>query len=191
MKAIEKAMPWWLVIVTGILIIAVGIFLITTNNADPYSNNAALDTLTFFVGLGVLVYGIYCFYKAIQLKNKNQLFIPFLIHCILDVVLFLLILIIHKSPILLGIILALWLIVFGVFDIIAAKQSDGKRSTKTGALLVLIGIGLLVIPLLLNINYVIFLGIAALVFGVIRTVQGILFKIKLNDRTSAGHSNLL
>ncbi|MDD5017239.1 MAG: DUF308 domain-containing protein [Eubacteriales bacterium] len=191
MKANEKGMPWWLVIVTGVLIIAAGIFLLASNNTDPDASNAALDTLTFLVGLGVLVYGVYCFFKAIQLKNDNRLFIPFLVHGILDVVLFLLILIIDKSPVLLGVILASWLIVFGVFDIIQAKQSGGKRGTRIGALLVLIGLGLMIIPLLLRINYVVFLGIVALVFGIIKTTQGILYKVRLDERTSGGRSNLI
>ena len=191
MKSMDKGTPWWLVIITGILIIAAGIFLITANNTDPDLNNAALDTLTFIVGLGALVYGFYCFFKALQLKNNSRLFIPFLVHGIVDLLLFLLILIIQKSAILLGIILACWLIVFGIFDVIAARQSDGKRSPKMGALLVLIGIGLMVIPLVLSINYIVFISIVALIYGFIRTVHGILYKIRLNERTTDGRSNLM
>ena len=183
MFSTEKTMPWWLVVITGVLILAAGIFLLVSP-AD------GLSVLIFIVGLGVLVYGIYCLFKALQHKNDNQIFVPYLVHGILDIVLFLLILIIRPSAGLLGVILASWLIVFGVFGMIHGRQESNSRKTRAGVFLTLIGIGFLIIPLLLTINQVVFLGIIALVLGVIRTAQGIIYKVRLDGRISGGRSNI-
>lgn len=193
MFSTEKKTPWWLVVLTGALIIAAGIFLLAANGinkADPGAASVALRTLIFIVGLGVLVYGIYCMIKAIQHKTNNGVFVPYLVHGLLDIVLFLLILIIPPTAGLMGIILSCWLIVFGVFGIIQGRKESNSRKTRAGALLGLIGLAFLIIPLVLTINQVVFLGIIALVLGVIRTVQGIIYKVRLDGRTSGGRANL-
>lgn len=183
MFSTDKTMPWWLVVFTGVLILAAGIFLLV-------SPSGGQSVLIFIVGLGVLIYGLYCLIKAFQHKNINSVFVPYLVHGILDVVLFLLILIIRPSANLLGIILASWLIVFGIFGLIHGRQENNSRKTRVSALLVLIGVGFLIIPLVLTINQVVFLGIIALVLGIIRTAQGIIYKVRLDQRTSGGRSNI-
>lgn len=184
MFSTEKSMPWWLVVLTGVLIIAAGIFLLV-------SPTSGLSLLIFIVGLGVLVYGIYCLIKAIQHKNDNRVFVPYIVHGILDIVLFLLILIIRPTAGLLGVILSSWLIVFGVFGIINGRQESNSRKARAGTFLTLIGLGFLIIPLVIAIGHVVFLGIIALVLGVIRTIQGIVYKVRLDQRTSGGRSNII
>lgn len=188
MKTNEKNMSWWLAIVIGVLIIAAGIFLLI-------SPKIGLDVLVFLVGLGVLVYGAYNIYIAVKAKSNHREFAPYLVHGLLDIILLLLIIIITDTPALLGIIIACWFIIFGFFDIVQARKEidndDKRRRTRIGALLAVIGVCLLIIPLLLSINYIILFGIAALVLGVVKTVQGILNKIKLDESTSGGRSNLI
>ena len=194
MLSTEKKTPWWLAVLTGALILAAGIFLLAANGinkADPGAASVALQTLIFIVGLGVLAYGIYCIIKAIQHKSSNTLFIPYLVHGLLDIVLFLLILIIPPTAGLMGVILSCWLIVFGVFGLIHGRQESSGRKSRAGALLALIGVAFLIIPLVLTINQVVFLGIIALVLGLIRTVQGIVYKVRLDGRTSGGRSNII
>lgn len=181
----HKTMPWWFIILTGIIILAVGIYLLVS----PVSG---LSVLTFLLGLGVLVYSIFNFYKAAKYREDNRLFIPFLVHALLDLVLFVLLLVIHNSPALLGVILASWFIVFGVFGMIHARQDGGsKPKARLSALLALVGVALILLPFLLGIDHVIFLGIVSILIGVVRTTQGIIFKVQQNDHTSSGRSNLI
>ena len=191
MNPIPKKMPWWLVVLTGVLVIAVGIFLLAANGTSKTNPDAsvALQTLIYIVGIGVLLFGLYCLFKAIQSKNDQQLFLLYLIHGILDIVLFLLILIIPPAPGLLGAILSCWMIVFGIFGIIQGGKEGGGRKTRAGVLLTLIGIVFLVL-VFLRIDSVLLLGLIALVLGVLRTAQGIIYKAKLDGRTSGGRSNI-
>ncbi len=181
----DKTMPWWIIIVTGLLILTVGIYLLVS----PVSG---LSMLTFLLGIGVLAFSIYNFYKAIKYKDTNRLFVPFLVHALLDAVLFLLILVIRNSPALLGVILASWFIVFGVFGMIYAQQDGGSKiKSRINALLVLVGVVLILLPFLLGIDHVIFLGIVSILIGVVRTTQGIIYKVQRDHRTSGGRSNLI
>lgn len=184
-------MPWWLVIVTGALIVAAGIFLLATNNTNP-EENVALKTLMFVVGLIVLLYGIYNLYKAFKFKNDNRLFVAHLIHGILDVILLLLMLIIRDSQTLLGIILACWFIVFGLFGLVQSGQGSDRnlQTRRVSALLLVIGIALLVFPQVFSINYIFLLGLAGILIGLVRVGQGIINKTRYEDRTSGGRSNL-
>lgn len=181
----DKTMPWWLIIITGIVILAVGIYLLVA----PVGG---LGVLTFLLGIGVLIFSIYNFYKAIKYKDDNRIFVPFLVHALLDVVLFILLLVIRNSPALLGVILASWFIVFGVFGMIHAKQDgESKPKARISALLALVGVVLIVLPFLLGIDHVIFLGIVSILIGVVRTTQGIVYKVQQDGRTSGGRSNLI
>jgi uncharacterized membrane protein HdeD (DUF308 family) len=191
MNPTPKKMPWWLVVLTGVLLIAVGIFLLAANGTNKINPDAsvALQTLIYIVGIGVLLFGLYCLFKALQSKNDKQLFLLYLVHGILDIVLFLLILIIPPAPGLLGAILSCWMIVFGVFGIIQGRKESGGRKTRAGVLLTLIGIVFLVL-VFLRIDSVLLLGLIALVLGVLRTAQGIFYKAKLDGRTSGGRSNI-
>ncbi len=185
MMSVHKTMPWWFIIVTGVIILAVGIYLLVS----PVSG---LGVLTLLLGIGVLIYSIYNFYKAIKYKEDNRLFVPFLVHALLDIVLFVLLLVIRNSPALLGIILASWFIVFGVFGMIHARQDGGsKHKARISALLTLIGVVLILLPFLLGIDHVIFLGIVSILIGVVRTTQGIIYKVQRDERTSGGRSNLI
>ncbi len=189
----EKKTPWWLVVVTGALIIATGIFLLAANGvskAHPDEASIALKTLIFIIRIGVLVYGIYCIFKAIQNRNNQSLFVAYLVHGLVDLVLFLLLLIITPTADLMGVILSCWLIVFGIFGIIHGRKEGIGRKTSAGALLTLIGLVFLIIPLVLSINQVIFLGIIILVFGILRTGQGVLLKNRQPENTSGGRSIL-
>ncbi len=190
MKSSGK-MPWWLVIVTGALIVAAGIFLLATNNTNP-EDNVALKTLMFVVGLIVMLYGIYNLYKAFKFKNDNRLFVAHLIHGILDIILLLLMLIIRDSQTLLGIILACWFIVFGLFGLVQSGHGNDRnmQTRRISALLLAIGVALLVIPQVLSINYIFLLGLAGILIGIVRIGQGILSKTRYDDRTSGGRSNL-
>ena len=184
-------MPWWLVVVTGALIVAVGIFLLATNNTNP-EENVALKSLMFIVGLIVMLYGIFNLYKAFKFKNDNRLFVAHLIHGILDIILLLLMLIIRDSQMLLGIILACWFIVFGLFGLVQSGQGNEKNllTRRINALLLAIGIVLLVVPQVFSINYIFLLGLAGILIGVVRVGQGIISKTRYDDRTSGGRSNL-
>lgn len=180
----EKKMPWWLIVLTGVIIVAASIFVI----ADQ---KAGLNVLILLVAAGALLYGGFNLYKALKTNYDNNVSLPYLIHGLLDVVLFLLIVVIPDTTNLLGIIISTWIIVFGVFEIIGARRGeDGKRG-KIGALLVLIGIAALVIPLLLSFNYVTVIAIVTLCFGIYRTVVGIMAKVNYERRTSGGRANLL
>jgi uncharacterized membrane protein HdeD (DUF308 family) len=184
-------MPWWLVIVTGALIVAAGIFLLATNNTNP-EENVALKTLMFIVGLIVLIYGVYNLVKAFNFKNNNRLFVAHLLHGILNIILLLLILIVNDSQTLLGVILACWFIVFGLFGLVQTDQSSAKnlQTRRISVLLLIIGVALLVIPPVLRFDYIILLGIAAILIGVFRIGQGVIYKTRYDDRTSGGRSNL-
>ncbi len=190
MKSIGK-MSWWLVIITGVLIIAAGIFLLAGNSQE--GKNVSLDTLLFIVGFSVLVFGAYNLYKAYALRNDHRMFVVHLIPGILDIILLLLMLFIPPSQKLLGIILACWFIVFGLFGL--AQNISGveknRHARRTAALLLITGLVLLIIPLLFRFNYIILLGICIIVIGIVRVVQGIIVKSRYDDRTSGGRSNLL
>lgn len=184
MKSGQKSASWLFDIIIGVLIIAAGIYLLVS----PGGGSNVLSTL---VGIGVFIYCIYNIFKAIQSKNDNRLFIPYLAQGLLDIVLLLLLITIPNTPQLVGIIIACWLIVFGFFEIIHARRSEESRHRiRNGTLLILAGVGVLVIPLLLQLHSVIFIGIVALVIGVVKTVQGLLYKVRTDERTSGGRSNL-
>lgn len=181
----DKTMPWWFVVLTGLIVLAVGIYLLV-------SQESGLVVLTFLLTIGVLLFSFYNFYKAYKFKDENRLFVPFLVHALLDLVLFLLLIIIRNSPALLGVILSSWFIIFGLFGLINARQDGGNSAkTRVSALLLLIGVVLILLPFLLSINHVLFLGIVAILIGVFRTVQGIVYKVQRDGRTSGGRSNLI
>ncbi len=192
MKSSGK-MPWWLVIATGAIIVAIGIFLLAANNTDPNIDpreNAALRTLMFVVGLVVLVYGVYNLIKAFQYKNNQRLFIAHLVHGILDIILLLLMLIIRDSQTLLGVILACWFIIFGLFGLVQAMGDGNFQARRISVLLLVIGLVLLIFPLVFLIDYILLLGIAGIVIGAVRVFQGIIMKTRYDERTSGGRSNL-
>lgn len=187
MKSDRKGTPWWLDVVIGVVIIAVGIFLLVS----PGSGNNILKTL---VGIGVFVFCLYNIYRALKTKNDNRLFIPYLAQGLLNIVLLLLLITIPEDQVnpettlvLVGIIIACWMIVFGFFEIIhARKDGDGGRRMRSGALLLLAGLGVLIIPLLLRWDSVIFIGIVGIIIGVVKTVQGLLYKVRSDERSSGG-----
>lgn len=186
--------PSWLIsIVIGILIIAAGILLLVSSSEN--GNNAGNDTLKTLVGLGVFAFCAYFIFKAFQSKNDNSLFIPYLAQGLLDIVLLLLLLTIDEkeveTKVLVVIIIACWLMIFGFFEIIHARRSsDNQHRLRNGSLLILAGVAVLIIPLLLRLESVIFLGIVALVFGVIKVVQGLVSKVRTDGGNSGGRSNL-
>lgn len=180
----ERKMPWWFIVLTGVILIVIGIFLL----ADSMTG---LVVLTVLVALGAAIYGLYNLIAALKNRDDNNVSIPLLIHGLLDIVLVLLIIVIPDSQALLGIIIACWLIVFGLFEIIAGRQHDSGRAGKMGALLLIIGLAVLIIPLVLSIDYVILIAVASLVFGIIRVILGLMIKTKYDERTSGGRSNLL
>ncbi len=180
----EKILPWWLVSATGLVILAAGIYLLV-------SPQTSLSALTFLLAVGVLGFSIFNFAKAYSYRSDNRYFVPFLVHAMLDAVLFLLLVIIKSSPALLGVILSSWFIIFGLFGLIHARQDENKSKARVSALLLLIGIALILLPFLLSIDHVLFLGIVSILIGVFRTAQGIVYKVKLDGRTSGGRANLL
>jgi uncharacterized membrane protein HdeD (DUF308 family) len=189
MKLTDKAAPWWLNIIAGIILIAVGIFLLAFMDEGN-------DFLAYIVGIGVFAYCIYNIFKALQNKNDNRLFIPYLAHALLDLVLFILVITIPSTQTgkvsqLIGIIISCWLIIFGFFEIINRKPEDANQHrVRNGLLLILTGIAMLLILLLIQLNYVIFLGIVAILVGIIKNVQGLMLKVKTDERTTGGRSNL-
>ncbi len=186
MKSYEKGMPWWLNVIIGVLIIVAGILILANTTAGN-------EVLIILVGIGVLIYSIFNIYKAVQFRNDNRLFIPYLAQGLLDLVLLLLIITINNSPVLLGIVIACWLIVFGFFEILHARRDGGddNHRIRIGTLLLIAGIALIVISLLFQDGFMIFLGILALIIGLIKTIQGIMYKVRYDERTSGGRSNLL
>lgn len=180
----DKTMPWWLTVLTGLAILAAGIYLLVS----PVSG---LNTLTFILAAGVLIFSLYYFYQAYKYRSENRLFVPFLVHALLDIVLFVLVIVIRNSHYLLGAILASWFVIFGVFGMIHSRQDGGgKGRTRFSALFVLIGVVLLLL-FFLGIDHVVFLGIVAILIGVVRTALGIIGKVQRDGRTSGGRSNLM
>lgn len=174
-------------IIIGILIIAAGIFLLVSPDGN--------SVLKAFVGIGVFVYCLFNIYKAVQHKNDNSLFIPYLAHGLLDLVLLLLLITINEknveTPVLVEIIVACWLIVFGFFDMIRARRdSSSQHGVRNGSLLILAGLGVLIIPLLLGMHSAVFLGIVAIVFGVIKVIIGLVSKVRIEEGTSGGRPGL-
>lgn len=172
-----KTMPWWLAMLTGLLILVAGIFLVAWKDAG-------LDALTFLLGAGILCYGIYNIFMAVKTTDDNRLFIPFLVHGLLNLIMFLLVIFINKSPAHLGAILGSWFIVFGIFRIIYARQdAEKKLSARIGVLMFLIGVVLLILPFVIGIDHVIFLGIVFIVIGSVRTALGIFRKVRNENGT--------
>ena len=73
----------------------------------------------------------------------------------------------------------------------AIRSYYGKIKSRINALLVLVGVVLILLPFLLGIDHVIFLGIVSILIGVVRTTQGIIYKVQRDNRTSGGRSNLI
>ncbi len=192
-----KRMPWWLMVITGLLILAAGIFLL----ASP----GFLNVLINLIGIGGLIIGIYFIVKALINKSESQRdFVLLLVHGLLNLVLALLIFILYKAHrditipsigyqngTLIGVMLGCWLIVFGVFGLIDARKAGGDRTrSRINLLLVVSGIVLLIVPFFLMPHYI-FMGIIGIIIGVIRTAQGIIYKVRLDGRTMGGRSNIL
>ena len=177
-----KTMPWWLILLTGLVILVAGIFLA----ASP---KEGLGVLTFLLGAGVLGYGLFNVFMAYRTRDDNRLMVPFLIHGLLNLVMFLLVITIYNTPAHLGVILASWFIIFGLFRILYARQdADKKLSPRVGALLLLIGVVLLILPFVVGIDHVLFLAIAWIIIGVVRSAQGIL--VKINSDKGSGRTDL-
>ena len=177
MQIRERKLPWWLIIITGIIVIAAGIFVL----ADSING---LRVLVFLAGLGALAFGVYNLIIAFKNNDQKSVFLPFLVHGLIDFLLFLLIIIIRDSPLLLGIIVACWLMAFGVFEAIAGRRNDNQKRSRLGAILVIVGLAVLIIPLIFSIDYLILIGIVGIVFGVARIVLGILIKANEGQTSS-------
>jgi uncharacterized membrane protein HdeD (DUF308 family) len=192
MKSDQKNKSWLFDVVIGILIIAAGIFLLVS------PKDGKNDVLKGLVGIGVFLFCVFNIYRAVQTKNDNRLFIPYLVQGLLDIVLLLLLITIpedRENPeatlVLVSIIIACWMMVFGFFEIIHARiDGDGSHRLRNGALLMLTGVGVLVIPLLLGWDSAVFIGIAGIFIGIGKTVQGLLCKVRSDEHSSGGRSNL-
>lgn len=180
MQLRERKLPWWLIIVTGVIIALVGIFVLV----DQVNG---LNVLVFLVGLGALVFAVFNFIIAFKNRNDNTICVSHLIQGLIDVVLLLLIIVIANTPTLLGIIIACWLLAFGIFELTAGRKLDNPKRSRLGALLTVIGLVVLIVPLVFSIDYLVLIGIVGIVFGVMRIVIGIL--IKMGEGRSA--SNLM
>ncbi len=184
-----KGNAWLASIVIGILIIAAGIFLLVSPSENGSSTGN--DTLKTLVGIGVFGFCVYCIFKAFQSKDNNRLFIPYLAQGLLDIILLLLLITINEreveTKVLVVIIIACWLMIFGFFEIIHAKRdSDNQHRIRNGSILILAGAAVLIIPLLLKMESVLFLGIVALVFGAVKVVQGLIRKVRTDEGSSGG-----
>ncbi|MFA5675304.1 MAG: DUF308 domain-containing protein [Christensenellales bacterium] len=178
-----KTTTWWFTMIIGLIILLTGVFLI----AWPL---AGLGALTFLLGSGILGFGIYNIFMAVKTTDDNRLFIPFLVHGLLNFIMFLLVIIIHNSPAHLGALLGSWFIVFGTFRIIYARQdAEKKLSARVGVFLFLIGAALLVLPFVIGIDHVLFLGITAIVIGAARAGLSILKKVR-SDEAGGGRADL-
>ena len=186
-------MPWWLIIVTGVLILGVGIFLLAGNDKVP-DKSAALKSLVFIVSILVLAYGIFNFYKAYKFRGNKRLMAAHLVHGILDAILFILLRIITPSPVLLGVILGCWFVVFGFFGLMQIDQNSDKNRQlrRLNMLLLLIGLVVLAVSILLSKSnhFISFLGVVILAIGLLRIAQGLITKNRYDGRTSGGRSNL-
>ena len=173
MQIRERKLPWWLIIVTGLLIITAGIFVLV-DNIKGYENG--LNVLVFLTGLGALSFGVYNFIVAYKSRSDNSMFLTYLVHGIIDIVLLLLIIIIRNSHLLLGVIIACWMMVFGVFEVIEGRKNDNQKHTRLGAIFAIVGLVVLVIPLIFSIDYLTLIGIVGIVFGSLRVALGIMIK---------------
>ena len=180
----ERKMAWWVMVLIGVIVVAISIFLL----ADRYSG---LIVLTWLVGIGAAVFGIYNLYLALRNKDHSSDAIPYLVHGLLNLILMLLIIVIHDTQALLGIIVSCWLIVFGVFEVFYGRRGDNAKRARIGAILVIVGLVVLIIPLVLSIDYVILIGIVGLLFGIALAALGIISKLKFDQRTSGGRSNVI
>jgi uncharacterized membrane protein HdeD (DUF308 family) len=70
------------------------------------------------------------------------------------------------------------------------SSEKNRQSRRISLLLLAIGLVLLIFPLALGIDYILLLGIAGILIGAVRIVQGIVSKSRYDDRTSGGRSNL-
>jgi uncharacterized membrane protein HdeD (DUF308 family) len=192
----EKRMPWWLMVITGLLIVAAGILLLASPDF--------LNVLVNLIGIGALILGLYFIFRAVRIKNENRnASMLFLVHGLLNIVLAVLIFILYNSGrsvtitsigyqngTLIGVMLGCWLIIFGVFGLIEARKTGGgKASYRISLLLAISGLVLLIVPFFLMPHYI-FMGIIGIIIGVFRTGQGIAQKTRLDGRTSGGRSNL-
>jgi len=184
MNITERKMPWWYFILIGVIAIAASIFFL----ADRLTG---LEVLSWLVFVGSLGFGIYNLAAALKNKDDKRVFIPLLVQGIIGLVLALLIAVIAHTEELLGIIIACWLIAFGVFEVIFGRQGDNPKRTRLGSILVIIGLVLLVIPLVFGIDYVLLIAIIGLIIGVFCVALGIIIKTKHDKRTSGGRSNLI
>lgn len=190
MDLTDRKMPWWLMVLMGLVIIGLCIFFLVDH--DPQAqHSASLSLLLWVVGIAAAILAAYNLYLALKFKDDNKKSIPCLVHGLLDVVLLLLLIVINDSPNLLGTIIASWLIVFGVFEVITARHRENAKRTKLGSILVIIGLIVLIIPLTLKMDYVILIGVIGIVFGVASAALGIYLKMKYDQRTSGGRSNLI
>jgi uncharacterized membrane protein HdeD (DUF308 family) len=146
---------------------------------------SALTVLKVIISVGLFAFAVFNFVLAIKNKDIRSVWISHVTQGIINIVLFLLVIIIPASPTLLGIIIAIWLIVFGVFEIIAASHYGQSKRSKMGILLTVIGLVVLIIPLVFSIDYLILIAIVGLVFGVFRVVLGILIKSKDTGATTS------
>jgi len=179
----ERKIPWWLIIVTGVLIIVAGVFAL----ADKLS---ALTVIAVIIAIGTFAFAVFNFVIAIKSRDIRNVWVPHLVQGIINIILFILAVTIPnpatlKTAIRIGIIIACWLIVFGVFEVIAARQNDQSKRSKMGILLVLIGLVVLVIPLIFRIDYLILIGIVGIVFGVYRSILGIVIGSKRTGNTTS------
>lgn len=189
MNSSKTKSAWLISIVIGILIIAAGIFLLVSPSTGE--DSAGNDTVKTFLRIGVFGFCVYCIFKAYQSKDNNRLFIPYLAQGLLNIVLLLLLLTINEkeveTKVLVVIIIACWLMIFGFFEIIHARRSsDNQHRIRNGSLLILAGLAVLIIPLLLRMESVLFLGIVALVFGVFKIAQGLISKVRTDEGNSGG-----
>lgn len=180
MQLRERKLPWWLIIVTGIIIVAAGIFVLI----DKVNG---LNVLVFLVGIGALSFALFNFIIAFKNRNDNTICISHLVQGLIDIVLLLLIIVIRNTPTLLGIIVACWLLAFGIFELTAGRKLGSSKRIRLGVLLTIIGLVVLIVPLVFSIDYLALIGIVGIAFGVMRIILGVL--IRTND--NKGVSNLM
>lgn len=167
-----KKLNWVLEIAKGVLILIFGLFCLV----NP---NSAAITLTWIFAILILVFAVVAIADSLLLKESYKLWWIFLVECIIDVVLVIILLFNQDKTAILVQIVGTWAIITGVFRFlrILARRDMWLNNSLFGLGAIAAGILFFVIPDIIVTSITIILGAGSFVFGAIVIIFGVRMKM--------------
>jgi uncharacterized membrane protein HdeD (DUF308 family) len=173
--------PWWVLLISGLLIGAFGIVLL----ASPL---ATTSFLVILFGIFAIIFGAIAFIRSFFLIKEDKYWWVLLIEGILGIAIGILVFVFPiETTVVLIYFIAAWLIVRGIFTIANGSSAKSGLTIAMGVVALILGIFVLFRPPAYAMATLLgFIGLFAIIRAITLIVQSIVIPIQRKNREKAG-----